>query len=42
MAPCIPAFQGLRPLEPRVVMHRILTPGSFPAALARLGRSARL
>ena len=29
-------------MEPRVVLHRILTPGSFPAALARLGRSARL
>ena len=41
MAPCIPAFQGLRPLDPRRFLHRILTPGSFPAALARLGRSAR-
>jgi len=43
MAPCIPAFQGASPpLDPRHILRRTLTPGSFPAALARLGRSARL
>ena len=43
MAPCVPAFQGASPpLAPRHILRRTLTPGSFPAALARLGQSARL
>jgi len=36
-----PRSKGLRPLDPRRFLHRILAPGSFPAALTRLGRSAR-